>query len=122
MFRTEGNMRRFMYLSHTADVEFVAYGKTFRQAMENAALALLNVMLDLKKIQKENGKDAYVAVKEKAQTQEDLVWFTLQDILSKVDSKKLNAIKFQVSSIKTDKKNAIAGRLLYRKSKRDFAL
>ena len=36
----------FEYLEHTADAKFRAYGKSLEQAFENAALAMLNVMVD----------------------------------------------------------------------------
>nr|WP_321496463.1 archease [uncultured Methanolobus sp.] len=36
----------YEYLEHTADVRFRAYGKTLEQAFENAALAMLNVMVE----------------------------------------------------------------------------
>jgi SHS2 domain-containing protein len=36
----------YEYLEHTADVRFRAYGKSLEQAFENAALAMLNVMMD----------------------------------------------------------------------------
>ncbi len=38
--------RDFEYLEHTADVRFRAYGKNLEKAFENAALAMLNVMVD----------------------------------------------------------------------------
>ncbi|TQD23894.1 archease [Methanolobus vulcani] len=36
----------YEYLEHTADVRFRAYGKSLEQAFENAALAMLNVMVE----------------------------------------------------------------------------
>lgn len=36
----------FEYLEHTADAKFRAYGKNLGQAFENAALAMLNVMVE----------------------------------------------------------------------------
>ncbi|MDK2825795.1 MAG: protein archease [Methanolobus sp.] len=36
----------YEYLEHTADVRFRAYGKTLEHAFENAALAMLNVMVE----------------------------------------------------------------------------
>lgn len=36
----------FEYLEHTADAKFRAYGKSLEQAFENAALAMLNVMVE----------------------------------------------------------------------------
>ena len=37
-------MKRFEFLPHTADVKFLAYGKTLEEAFANAALATFQVM------------------------------------------------------------------------------
>ncbi|MDG6242798.1 MAG: archease [Methanolobus sp.] len=39
-------IKDFEYLDHTADAKFRAYGKSLAEAFENAALAMLNVMVD----------------------------------------------------------------------------
>lgn len=39
-------MKKFVYLEHTADAEFIAYGRTIDEAFENAALAMMNLMVD----------------------------------------------------------------------------
>ncbi|MFP3279246.1 MAG: archease, partial [Candidatus Micrarchaeota archaeon] len=65
---------RFRYLPHTADIRFVSYGDTFKEAFENAARALLNIMLDTKRISRENSKVGSITIKESARTKEDLVW------------------------------------------------
>ncbi len=41
----------FEYLEHTADAKFRAYGKTLEEAFQNAALAMLNVMVDTSSVQ-----------------------------------------------------------------------
>ncbi len=43
---SSGTNMDFEYLEHTADAKFRAYGKSLSQAFENAALAMLNVMVD----------------------------------------------------------------------------
>jgi len=40
------DMKRFEYLEHTADAEFIAYGQTVDEAFENAALAMAGLMAD----------------------------------------------------------------------------
>jgi len=37
---------KYEYLEHTADAKFKAYGATLEEAFENAALAMMNVMID----------------------------------------------------------------------------
>ena len=117
-------MKKFRYLPHTADMRFKAYGRDFSEALENAALALLNTMLDIKIIEKDESKDIAVAIDESADNDVQLVWFTLQDILSKVDSRKLNAYSFKVISVKEGAKGRISlkGKLLCKKIWSDNAL
>ncbi len=116
-------MQRFRYVSHTADMAFIGYGSTLRMALENSSLALLNIMLDIRSISKDKAKDGSVTIKEEAQTHEELAWYTLQDVLSKIDSRKLNAFRFDITSIKEKgNKFRLQGKLIYKKSKADHSL
>jgi SHS2 domain-containing protein len=45
------NDQKFKYLDHTADAKFLAYGKTLEEVFENAALAMMNVMIDTNSVQ-----------------------------------------------------------------------
>jgi SHS2 domain-containing protein len=115
--------RKFEYLPHTADMAFVAYGKDVRQALENAAEALLGIMLDTKRIKKAGGRPRSVAVKETSSSIENLVWYTLQKIVSTVDEKKLNAYKFSVKKLaRRGGKYLVSGDLRYKSLKRDSFL
>lgn len=113
---------RFRYLPHTADMEFVAYGRDLKEALESAAYALLNIILDLKAIDKEKGITKSVTIREKAKTFEDLAWFTLQDILSKRDTSSLNATSFKIKKIKGNKEISLSGQLLYKKIRGDYTM
>ncbi len=116
-------MQKFRYVSHTADMAFIGYGSTFKRAIENSALALLSTMLDIKEISKDKSLDAKIKIKETAATKEELVWFTLQDMLSKVDSRKINAFRFDVIKIsEVSGKNKLEGNLIYKKTKKDNSL
>ena len=116
-------MQRFKYVSHTADMAFIGYGSTLRMAISNSALALLNIMLEINSISKDKSRQASIAIKERAATPEELVWFTLQDVLSKIDARKLNAFQFDVLSIKENGKMLkLEGKLLYKKSRQDHSL
>jgi SHS2 domain-containing protein len=42
--------KQYEYLDHTADIKFLAYGKTLEEAFENSALAMFNVIIDTKKV------------------------------------------------------------------------
>ncbi len=114
---------KFRYLPHTADVEFEAYGKSLKEAIENAVLALLNVALDLKKISSCKGKPSAAGISEEAGTVENLVWFVLQDVISERSARYLNAYRFRVDMLKTSKSGfALRGRLLYKEMKGDYTL
>ncbi|MGC8629148.1 MAG: archease [Candidatus Micrarchaeia archaeon] len=112
----------YRYLPHTADMKFVAYGRTFEEALENAAKAMLNIMLDIKKIKKEKAEEKTLAISEKARTIEDLVWYTLQDILARIDEKALNAYAFNVVKYGHNSDYFVQGRLAYKDMQKDFSL
>jgi len=109
--------KKFEYLPHTADIMFAAYGKDYGELLENSASALLNVMLDTKKIKRAGKPLRRLAIREKADTVENLVWYVLQDILTKVDERALRALEFRVSSLKERKGGFDTIGILYYKSK-----
>ncbi len=118
-------MRRkpFEYLPHTADVAFVAYGPTFASALENAARALLDTMLDVKRIKRLRSKTIRIEIGDAARSREDVAWYILQDILSRIDAEKLNAYDFRVSGFGESGSGArVAGTLLCKDEPGDFAL
>lgn len=108
--------RKFEYLPHTADIMFAAYGGDYAELLENSAAALLNVMLDTKRIRNAARPLRKLAIRERADTVENLVWYVLQDILTKVDEKELRALEFKVSSLKERKGGFDASGTLYYKS------
>ena len=115
---------KFKYLPHTAEMEFVAYGKDLKELIENAASALLNVMLDIKKIKRAEGQTKSMTIRESAATEVDLVLYTLQDILSKVDEKALSAYEFKVEKIikAGGKRIALVGSLIHKKTSKDLSM
>jgi len=112
---------RFRYLPHTADIRFVSYGNTFKEAFENAVRALLNIMLDIKRISRGDSKVGSITIKESARTKEDLVWYTLQDILSKVDEKGLKAFDFKIIDL-DEAKLKLSGKLFFKNTDKDYSL
>lgn len=116
--------RKFKYLPHTADIAFVSYGRTFEEAVENAALAILNIRFDLKRLSKDNGRSANIAIKEHAKTMDNVAWYALQSVLSKTDAKSLMAYAFKPGKLSA-KKNGdleLTGKLLYKKTPMDYSL
>jgi len=49
--------KQYEYLEHTADIKFLAYGKTLEEVFENAALAMFNVIIDTDKVSGETAKE-----------------------------------------------------------------
>ena len=94
---------RFRYIPHTADVAFIAYGKSFKETLENAAAAMLGVMFDLNRIKSAGGRVRTMRITEKALSEQDMLWFSLQKIVSKVDEKRVNAFGFKVNRIEKGK-------------------
>jgi SHS2 domain-containing protein len=109
-------LKKFEYLPHTADIMFAAYGRDYAELLENAASALLNVMLDTEKIRKAAKVPRSLKIMEKADTMENLVWYVLQDILTKVDERERGAFEFRVSSLNEGKGGFAASGLLRYKS------
>ncbi len=113
----------FRYIPDVADVSFVAYGTNLKETVESSALAMLNVMFDIKRIKKEKGKVRSLRIVEKASTNEELIWFTLQKIVSKVDEKGINAFKFKVNHLsERGGKKVLHGCIFYKDTKKYLAL
>ncbi len=49
--------KQYEYLEHTADIKFLAYGKTLEEVFENAALAMFNVMIDTDEVSGETARE-----------------------------------------------------------------
>ena len=113
----------FRYVSHTADIAFVAKGEDIEECIENACSAMLNAMLDLGKINKSDARVKSLLIKESAESIEYLAWFTLEHVLEEIDDKRLNAFEFRIERFfsRKDKFN-LHGRLYYRDSKEDCVL
>jgi len=75
-------MDNFVFLPHTADIKFQAFGKTKEEVFENCALAFINsqykgkIKKKIKKVIKVKGKD-----------NESLLYSFLEEILFLIDTK-----------------------------------
>lgn len=88
----------YRFVSHTADVEFIAFGKDTEQCFENALLAMFETMTYKAKLISSKSKGTSFVVKDKAKNAEDLLWYVLQDTLSIADSKGI--FPFKVGNLK----------------------
>jgi len=86
-------MEKFMFLEHTADVKFQAFGKTLEEAFRNSALAVANAIFKEKVKEKISKK-----IKVKGKDNERLLYEFLEELLVLLDSK-----DFILSRVKTIK-------------------
>jgi SHS2 domain-containing protein len=78
-------MKRFEIIEHPADVGFVAYGRDWRELLENAAAAMLALACDPASIEERLSRE----VQGRGEDREALLFDWLADILAVMDSEKL---------------------------------
>ena len=92
-------MKKYIYLEHTADIKFQAFGNTLKEAFENSALAMFNAMYSekiapkIKKKIKVSGRDLENLLYnflEEFLFLLDSEGFFLSNVKVKIDEKKLN--------------------------------
>lgn len=94
--------KKYEFLDHTADVEYVAYGATLNAVFKNALLALFDTMADIKKLSKAKTKTKTFLINERARELQDLLWFVLQDAVSVADAEGLYSFGVKKLSIGTE--------------------
>ena len=108
-------MKGLRYVDHTADIAFIANGRSIEECIENACAAMLNAMLDVPKVNRIRAPVKSIMVNESADSLEYLTWFTLEHVLEEVDEKALNAFEFRVDRLfEVKKKHSLHGRLYYK--------
>jgi SHS2 domain-containing protein len=75
--------KKFIFLEHTADVKFQAFGKDINEVFSNSALALKEVMTEKTKIKEKIKKKIVV----KGKDNESLLYNFLEEFLVLFDSK-----------------------------------
>jgi len=85
---------KYKFLEHTADVLFEAYGKSFKEALENAAAAMFEVMCHTERVEESERFE----VREDADSLENLTVFTLSTILSECEVRGVLPKRFEVKS------------------------
>lgn len=91
---------KFIFLEHTADIKFQAFGKNLNEVFENSALAMFKSMSD-EKIKSKNKR----IIKVKGNDIESLLYNFLEEFLFLLDTKNFFLSKVKV---KTDGKKLIA--------------
>ncbi|MBI5229215.1 archease [Candidatus Micrarchaeota archaeon] len=85
-------VKKYEFLEHKADVLYKAYGRSFEEALENAALALFNTIAKVEKLK----KNKRIEIEERAKIPEELVAFVLSDLLSQAEINELFLKEFEV--------------------------
>jgi len=82
---------KYKFLKHTADVKFQAFGKTLEEAFSNSAIAMFEIMVKTKKIEKNITKKIEVEAEDK----ESLLYKWLEELLFLLDTEyfMLNSVK-----------------------------
>ncbi|MEM0154331.1 MAG: archease [Methanothrix sp.] len=98
-------MIRYRFMPHTADVRFLAYGKTIAQMLENSLLAMFDTQADIRSIEK-RVKAGQIAsktleVRESASSERDALWYLLQRVLSELDA--ISSYGYGVEGIRVKK-------------------
>lgn len=78
----QNNLRKYLFLEHTADAKFQAFGRNLEEAFANAAYATVSLMWDRRKIRKRIQK----AVRVEGHDREQLLVKFLEEILFLLDS------------------------------------
>ena len=89
-------MERYRFLEHTADILYEAYGGSFEEALENAALALFDIIADTGNLK----TTQTVTLNQKGTTLDELVVVVLSDLVSQRDARGLFFKSFKVTDLK----------------------
>lgn len=90
--------KQYEYLEHTADIKFLAYGRTLEEVFENAALAMFNIIIDTGKVSGEMAREVFL----KSSDLESLLVDWLSELLYLFEVDEIIFRKFQVKEIKEE--------------------
>ncbi len=109
--------RGYEFVDHTADVEFLARGKTPEELFKNSLLAQFETTANINAISKSGAKEQTFSISERARTLDDLLWFVLQDALSISDAEGLYG--FGIKSITIAKDGDYVAKVVVRAKKKE---
>lgn len=90
--------KRFEFLEHTADVYIAAYGRSLKEAFENAALAMFETMTDTVDVKRE----CEDTVEVEGEDLESLLYNWLESLLVKFEVENILYSGFNILSIERD--------------------
>lgn len=94
-------MKKFVFLEHTADIKFQAFGKTQEQCFENSASAILDILVK-KPIKNVQIKKIFISGEDK----ESLLYNFLEEILFLIDSENFLIAEIKNLQIKNNSLSA----------------
>jgi SHS2 domain-containing protein len=93
-------MESYIFFDHTADLEYEAYGATFGEALQNAALAMFFVMADVRKLR----ASKKARIETRAKTVEEIAGYTLGNALSESAAREVFFKKLEITRFGKDRK------------------
>ena len=93
--------KKYIYVDHTADVEYIAYGRSIEECFGNAMLALFDTASYVGKVRRSRSKKFSFTIRDRAKTLKELLWYSLQDAVSITDSRRI--FGYKVESLKIRK-------------------
>ncbi|BBL61938.1 archease [Methanobrevibacter arboriphilus] len=91
--------KKFEFFDVTADIGYWAYGKTLEEAFENSALAMFNVITNVKKVDKKEIKEFNIESEDKI----SLLYDFLEELLF---IHEVNLLLFSNFTVSIEKKNS----------------
>ena len=85
-------MKKFVFLEHTADAKFQAFGKSIEECFENSALAVNSVECDLKKV----ATKQKLSIEAKAESLEELLHKFLEELLFQMETREMLFSGFKI--------------------------
>lgn len=91
-------IKKYEYIDHIADVKFMAYGQTIEKAFQNAALAIMNVMIKTDTISNNIVREITL----EAFNLDDLLFDWLSEFLYFIDAENIIFGQFEVHKIEQE--------------------
>jgi len=85
-------MKEFSYLEHKADLYIEGRGKDFKEALEAVAEGMLQSISHVEKL----GKKEKITIEEKAKNLQELIVFSLSDLLSESEERLILIKEFKI--------------------------
>lgn len=95
--------KSFEFLEHTADIYVAAYGRTMEEAFENAALAMVESMTEIKRVEPK----IQDTIEVQAEDEYGLLYSWLESLLIKFEVDEKLYSKFEIEKIEHDYKGYV---------------